>query len=61
MREIRLSGSEGGGGGASPYPYSTHTELARDAISVSKHPMQMAGQAWASPAMTGLAARVERQ
>ena len=23
MREIRQSGSEGGGGGASPYPYSS--------------------------------------
>ena len=25
MREIRQSGSEGGGGGASPYPYTTDT------------------------------------
>jgi hypothetical protein len=58
MREIRLSGSEGGGGNASPYPYPTRTEPAKDAISVSKHSMQMAG---ISPAMTGLAARAVRQ
>jgi hypothetical protein len=32
MREIRQSGSEGGGGGASPYPYSRGTL-----------PLQMAG------------------
>ena len=40
MREIRQSGSEGGGGGASPYPYCTGTAVAR-----------MAGS---SPAMTVL-------
>ena len=50
MREIRLSGSEGGGGNASPYPYPTRTEFAKDAIPVSKHPMAIAGS---SPAMTG--------
>ena len=38
MREIRQSGSEGGGGGASPYPYSRGTL-----------PLRMAGT---SPAMT---------
>ena len=38
MREIRQSGSEGGGGGASPYPYSRGTL-----------PRRMAGT---SPAMT---------
>ena len=38
MREIRQSGSEGGGGGASPYPYSSGTV-----------PRRMAGT---SPAMT---------
>ena len=38
MREIRQSGSEGGGGGASPYPYR------RDTV-----PQPMAGT---SPAMT---------
>ena len=27
MREIRLSGSEGGGGNASPYPYRGGTSL----------------------------------
>jgi hypothetical protein len=30
MREIRQSGSEGGGGGASPYPYRTTTCAATD-------------------------------
>ena len=50
MREIRLSGSEGGGGDASPYPYSIRTELTKDAIPVSKHLMKMT---WSSPVMTG--------
>jgi hypothetical protein len=58
MREIRLSGSEGGGGNASPYPYSARTELAKDPIPVSKHSIEMAGT---SPAMTGLAPRAVRQ
>ena len=40
MREIRQSGSEGGGGGASPYPYTA-----------GDVPRQMAGT---SPAMTAL-------
>jgi len=41
MREIRLSGSEGGD--ASPYPYPTRTELAKDPIPFNKHPMETAG------------------
>ena len=53
MREIRQSGSEGGGIGHTdpPYPYLTRIEFAKDAIPVSKHPMDMAGS---SPAMTGV-------
>jgi len=56
MREIRLSGSEGGD--ASPYPYPTRTELAKDPIPFNKHPMETAGS---SKAMTRLAARSVRQ
>jgi hypothetical protein len=35
MREIRLSGSEGGGGDASPYPYSHPHQFANDAVPLS--------------------------
>ena len=39
-------------------PATTRTKLAKDAIPVCKHPMEMAGS---SPAMTGLAAGAVRQ
>ena len=42
MREIRQSGSEGGGGGASPYPYSS-----------SRVPRPMAGTSQDKPGHDG--------
>ena len=58
MREIRLSGSEGGGGNASPYPYSIGCLLTEIAPFASSVRVVMAGT---SPAMTGLESRSFRR
>jgi hypothetical protein len=44
MREIRQSGSEGGGIGHTdpPYPYANPHQFANDAIPVSNHPTEIA-------------------